>query len=108
MYRHSYAEILDEAPSEARMRERMASAQATDIVQAAEAKGAGSRAAVEAIFFLSSLCSLLLEALASDENGLARELRASVISVCLWVLPEAQRLRQEMKGSFGAIIEVDT
>lgn len=90
------------------MRERMAFDHAIELLQAAEAKGAGSREAVEAIFFLTRLWNLLLEDLASDKNGLPRELRASLISIGLWVLREAQRLRQEMKGSFGALIEVNT
>jgi|SRR5690606_32004299 Flagellar biosynthesis regulator FlaF len=108
MYRHSYAEILDEAASEGRERERMAFDHAIELMQAAEAKGADSREAVEAIFFLNRLWSLLIEDLANDENGLPQELRASLISIGLWVLREAQRLRQEMAGSFAALIEVNS
>ncbi|APF38455.1 Flagellar biosynthesis regulator FlaF [Chelatococcus sambhunathii] len=108
MYRHSYAEILDDAASEGRARERMAFDHAIELMQAAEAKGVDSREAVEAIFFLNRLWSLLIEDLASDENGLPKELRASLISIGLWVLREAQRLRQEMAGSFAALIEVNS
>ncbi len=106
MHRLAYAEILAETPSRARERERAAIGRAVELLQAAEGRGPRSREAVEALLFLRRLWWLLIEDLANPENDLPGALRADLISIGLWVLREADRLRLEQSAGFADLIAV--
>lgn len=108
MYQFSYAEVAEESFSTARDREREALDHALQLMQEAEQKGAGSREAVEAIYRVRSLWAVLVEDLASPENVLPEELRASLISIGLWVMREAENIRLGRTKSFAAMIEITT
>lgn len=102
----AYAETLEERPSLTRERERAAIERAIELLRRAEAKGGGSREAVEAVVYLNRLWSVLIEDLASPENDLPHALRADLISIGLWVMREADRIRLAQSTEFSAIIEV--
>ena len=65
-----------------------------------------SRESVEAIYFVTRLWNILMEDLASPENGLPQELRANLISIGIWVLKEAERLRSEESDNFSGLVQV--
>jgi flagellar protein FlaF len=106
MYRFSYAEVLDEAPNEARHRERKAIEHSIELLAAAEAKGARSREAIEALLFTRRLWTLFLEDLARPENQLPPALKGDLISIGIWVLNEADKIRLERSKNFKGVIEV--
>lgn len=106
MYHLRYAEVLDDASSEARAHEREALERAIGLLRAAEQQGRRSREAVEALLFVTRLWSVLLEDLASPENSLPEELRASLISIGIWVLKEAERIHREESDDFKGLIEI--
>ena len=62
--------------------------------------------AIEAIHFLNRVWSSLIEDLGSPENALPGELRANLISIGLWLLREAEDLRQGRSDNFDGLIEV--
>lgn len=108
MYQFSYAEIAQDSFSTAREREREALGRSIEAMQRAEAAGPRSREAVEAVFLTRSLWAILVEDLAEPENQLPEDLRASLISIGLWIMREAEAIRLGKVKSFKGLIEVTT
>lgn len=106
MYRHGYAEILDESGPAARSVERQAFERALTLLRTAEPEGARSRAGVEAVHFVQRLWTLLMEDLASHQNDLPEELRAGLISTGIWVLRENDAIRRGDSDDFAGVIEM--
>ena len=106
MYQFAYAEIQTDSVADARDRERQVLTRSIDLLHAAREQGVGSRAAVEAIHFLKRVWATLLEDLSSEENALPRELRANLISIGLWLLREAEEVRQGRSDNFEGLIEI--
>ncbi len=106
MHRAIYTEILEDAPVEARDRERQAVERSIELLNAARKNGAGSKQAVEALHYLDRLWSLLLDDLANAENRLPKELRASLISIGIWILREIEELRSQRARSFNGLIDI--
>ncbi len=106
MQRSLYAEILEDAPADARDREREAIEHSIGLLNIAKKSGAGTREAIEALHYLDRLWSLLLDDLAHAENRLPKEIRASLISIGIWILREIDELRNERSQSFNGLIDV--
>ena len=106
MYQFSYNEILEDSGQDSRRREREAFDQVIGLLATAQEKGAGSREAVEAIYALRKLWTLLMEDLASNENSLPDELRANLISIGIWMLKEAAAVGNAL--DFDAMIAINT
>lgn len=106
MYKFYYNEVLDESPKTARENERTALERSIDLLQQAERVGAGSREAVEAIFFVRRLWGIFIEDLAKPENGLPEKLRADLVSIGLWVMRETEEIRQGRSKNFTGLIDV--
>lgn len=106
MHRALYTEILDDAPADAREREHQAIERSIELLNTAKKSGVGSRQAVEALYYLDRLWSLLLDDLANAENRLPKELRASLISIGIWILREIEELRNQRTQSFKGLIDI--
>jgi len=106
MYKFYYNEVLDESPKDAREHERTALERSIALLIAAEKSGAQSREAVEAIYFVRKLWGIFIEDLAKAENGLPPKLRADLVSVGLWVMREAEEIRQGRSKNFQGLIDV--
>lgn len=106
MYQFSYSEIQEESGADAREREREALDRAIELMERAENAGIHSQATAEAIYATRTLWSILVEDLASPENSLSEDLRASLISIGLWVMREAEAIRLGRTKSFRGIIDV--
>jgi flagellar protein FlaF len=106
MYRFSYAEVLEDTPLTARQRERAAIEHSIKLLRDAEEKGAKSREAIEAIYFIRRLWAIFIEDLAKPENELPKKLRADLISVGLWIMRESEEVRQDRSENFNGLIEV--
>ncbi|NJM36012.1 MAG: flagellar biosynthesis regulator FlaF [Rhodomicrobium sp.] len=106
MYRFSYAEVLEDTPQTSRERELQALQHSIDLLQAAQEKGAASREAIEAIYFLRKLWTFFIEDLGKPGNDLPKQLRADLISIGLWLIRESDRVRQRESDNFKGLIEV--
>jgi flagellar protein FlaF len=106
MYQFSYADIQTDSVADAKDRERQLLTRSIDLLIAARAVGSDSMEAIEAIHFLNRVWSSLIEDLGSPENALPKELRANLISIGLWLLREAEDLRQGRSDNFDGLIEV--
>ncbi len=106
MYQFSYADIQTDSVADARDRERQLLSRSIDLLGAAAKKGASSLEAVEAIHFTNRVWTSLLEDLGNPENALPKDLRANLISIGLWLLREADAVRQGRSDNFEGLIEV--
>lgn len=106
MFQLRYAEIEDDSVSDARDRERTLIQRSIDLLGAANDQGRDSFAASEAILFVVRLWSSFLEDLADDANELPEELRANLISIGIWILKEAEAIRQQQSENFDGLIEI--
>lgn len=108
MYHFSYGEIVDDAASGARERERLALDRSIELLKSADEQGPQSRAALEALLYVKRLWSLLLEDLAGPGNDLPPKLRADLISIGLWVMKEAERVREEPSRNLRGLIDISS
>jgi flagellar biosynthesis activator protein FlaF len=106
MSNYHYAETLSEGPEDAREVERAAIQRSINLLKIAREKGASSREAIDALYYLDRLWSLLLDDLADAENRLPKQLRASLISIGIWILREIENIRNKKSIDFDGLIEV--
>ncbi|MBX9864274.1 MAG: flagellar biosynthesis regulator FlaF [Hyphomicrobium sp.] len=106
MYKFYYDEVLDDSPKVARENERTALEKSIELLQSAQQRGAQSREAVEAIYFVRRLWGIFIEDLAKPENGLPDKLRADLVSVGLWMMRETEEIRQGRSSNFAGLIDV--
>lgn len=106
MYQSLYSEMVADTTANIRENERLAFERSISLLKAAQTEGRGSRQSVEALLFTNRLWSLLLEDLAGDGNGLPDSLKASLISIGIWILRRTEDIRQGKTDDFTALIEV--
>lgn len=106
MYQFSYADIQTDSVADAKDRERQLLSRSIDMLVAARAVGSDSMEAIEALHFMNRVWTSFMEDLGSQENALPRELRANLISIGLWLLREAEDVRQGRSDNFDGLIEV--
>jgi flagellar protein FlaF len=62
---------------------------------------------VQSLLYVRRLWTIFIEDLAHPENGLPEQLRADIISIGLWVVKEADRLREERSNDVMQLIEIN-
>lgn len=106
MYQFSYADIQTDSVADARDRERQLLTRSIELLTKAMEAGPRSPQANEALHFVNRIWTAFLEDLGSEDNALPEELRANLISIGLWLLREAEAVRQGRSQNFEGIIEV--
>ena len=106
MYQFSYADIQTDSVADAKDRERQLLTRSIDLLTSAAASGRDSQEAVEALHFTNRVWTTFVEDLGSADNALPKELRANLISIGLWLLREAEDIRQGRADNFEGLIEV--
>ena len=107
MYQFPYADVLADDMAEARRNERAAFDRVIDMLEIAEKRGAGTQEEVEALFYLRKFWMILMDDLANTGNGLPDALRAGLISIGMWVLKEADAVRNGMQPSLADLIDIN-
>ncbi|MFN3890898.1 MAG: flagellar biosynthesis regulator FlaF [Beijerinckiaceae bacterium] len=108
MHQFAYSDILEDSAFEARRREREAFDRIIDLLTRANERGPGSRVAAEALYHLRQMWTIFIEDLGSDENSLPKPLRASLISIGIWIMKEAEELRMGNRDSFDTLVAINT
>ena len=106
MYQFSYADIQTDSVADAKDRERQLLTRSIDMLAAAHAEGPQSMQAIEALHFMNRVWASFVEDLGNVDNALPKELRANLISIGLWLLREAEDVRQGRSDNFEGLIEV--
>ncbi|MFM8747617.1 MAG: flagellar biosynthesis regulator FlaF [Aestuariivirga sp.] len=106
MYESTYIAMLEDTTEQIRDNERRAFDTAISKLRLAQQAGRGTRESVDALLFVNRLWTILLEDLADQGNGLPDSLKASLISIGIWMLRRAEDIRQGRVDDFSALIEV--
>ena len=106
MIQVSYAEIESDSLVDSRERELQLLEQSIALMERAVADGPQSMAAVEAMHFTVRIWTHLMNDLAGPENELPDDLRASLISIGIWILREADSVRRGESEGIGEILEI--
>lgn len=107
MYQRIYEEVVDESYASARHREKALLEKGVALLSNAREHGPKTTESFEATHFLRTLWSTLLFDLSNDENKLPVELRASLISVGLWVLRELDGIDTGASENFDGLIQIN-
>ena len=107
MNQYSYAELVEEDPHHARRREKQAFDHAIGLITAAKEQGLHSLECDNALFFMDEFWSILMDDLAHSDSDLPESLRASLISIGIWVLKETDKVRHGHVAGFDALIEIN-
>ncbi len=107
MYHQRYAQIAEESAQSSRARENQALEKAISKLFAAKSKGPLSPEAFEATDFVRRLWSVFISDLSSDDNRLPEELRASLISIGMWVRREADLIDRGQSANFDGLIDIN-
>lgn len=106
MYQFSYADIQTDSVADAKDRERQLLTRSIDLLLTASKAGVDSHESIEAIHFMNRVWTSFVEDLGNPDNALPKELRANLISIGLWLLREAEEVRQGRSDNFEGLIEV--
>lgn len=101
-----YSEIEQDSQIDAKERERILLDRSIDLLSRAIEEGPKSMVAIEAVHFTTRLWTFLLEDLADPANGLSEELRASLISIGIWIVRECEAIRQEASTNLTGVRDI--
>lgn len=107
MYRSLYKEVAADDPREARRAESAAFDHVIAGLETASGTTPGSDASSVALDNVDRLWAALLGDLAHPDNALPDALRARLISIGLWMMREAARLRAPASVDFAGLIAVN-
>jgi flagellar protein FlaF len=108
MYHFTYGEIVEDAGVGSRERERLALDKSIELLREANKNGGNNKAVLEALIYVRRLWSILLEDLAQPGNDLPVKLRADLISIGVWIMKEADRVRDGETQSLKGLIDVSS
>ncbi len=106
MYQLQYADIEEDAIVDAKTREREILQRSVNLLIAARDERPNGRQIVEATHFVHRVWTAFLNDLANPDNQLPNELRASLISIGIWVLKENDQIRVGDSEDFDGVIEI--
>ena len=106
MYQHSYAEVIEDDQHDARRIEAQALDRVVALLRHADTLPPSSLEGVRALHVTRELWMFFMTELASPENALPDALRASLISIGIWVLKEADAIRLERSTNYGGIADI--
>ena len=107
MYKFAYAEILDEAGTAGRDRERMAFDQAIDMVLQAKSGVPDAPDMRSALLAMQKLWRFFIADLADSQNELPQTLRVNLASLGLWIIQEADRILVDPSRDVSLLIDVN-
>ena len=103
----AYETVVDDSSSEARGRERQALSIGIDRLERLQQGILTSEDRIESLLYVRRLWAIFIEDLSHPDNGLPDQLRADIISIGLWVVKEADRLREAKSNDVEQLIEVN-
>ncbi|MEW6645330.1 MAG: flagellar biosynthesis regulator FlaF [Pseudomonadota bacterium] len=103
----SYDAVIEDSGHEARGRERQALNHGIDLLRQLQSGELSPPEDTEALLFVRRLWTFFVQDLSSDRNGLPDKLRADLISIGLWVIKEADRIRQEKSTDVGELLGIN-
>jgi flagellar biosynthesis activator protein FlaF len=103
----AYEVVVEDSSREARARERQALSIGIDRLERLQRDLFSVEDLVQSLLYVRRLWTIFIEDLAHPENGLPENLRADIISIGLWTVKEADRLREERSSDVMQLIEIN-
>lgn len=103
----AYETVVEDSGYEARERERQALSLGIDRLERLQNERFSREDQVQSLLYVRRLWTIFIEDLAHPENGLPEQLRADIISIGLWVVKEADRLREERSNDVTQLVEIN-
>ncbi|MBR1216376.1 flagellar biosynthesis regulator FlaF [Bradyrhizobium sp. U87765 SZCCT0131] len=103
----SYDTVIEDGSREARGREREALNHGIDLLTRLGGGQLVPPQDAEALLFVRKLWTFFVQDLSSDRNGLPEKLRAELISIGLWVIGEADRVREERSTDVAQLLGIN-
>jgi flagellar biosynthesis activator protein FlaF len=103
----AYEAVAEDSGREARTRERQALSLGIDRLERLQKGFFSGEDLIESLLYVRRLWTIFIEDLAHPENGLPDKLRADIISIGLWIVKEADRLREERSNNVIQLIEIN-
>jgi flagellar protein FlaF len=104
----AYDTVVEDSGFEARGRERQALSLGIDRLERLQNEQRFSMEdQVQSLLYVRRLWTIFIEDLAHPENGLPEQLRADIISIGIWVVKEADRLREERSNDVMQLVEIN-
>ena len=106
MYRSIYQRMAEDNGANTRLSERLALERSIALLELAKLGSPDSREMIDALYCVNQLWTAFLEDLAHADNGLPDTLKASLISIGIWVLRRVEEVRLGKATDLSALIEV--
>jgi flagellar biosynthesis activator protein FlaF len=103
----AYEMVVEDSSGEARSRERQVLSAGIDRLERLQTDVFSSEELIETLLYMRRLWTVFIEDLSHPENGLPEKLRADIISIGLWVVKEADRLRDEKSNDVAQLIDIN-
>jgi flagellar protein FlaF len=103
----SYDTEIEDSGHEARVREYRALDHGIDLLRRMQGGELEPAEQTEALLYMRRLWTFFVQDLSSERNGLPETLRAQLISIGLWVIAEADRVRQEKSNDIDNLISIN-
>ena len=106
MFFQAYQEIAQDDQHSARASEHEIIGQSIDAMRACDLNPQNLLERVQTIHFVRDVWTYFLKDLATPENEMADELKASLISIGIFILKHLERMRGEQSVKFEPLIEI--
>ena len=103
----SYETTIEDSGREARSREQRALDHGVDLLRQLQGGNLKSSEENEALLYIRRLWAFFVEDLANPRNGLPEALRAELISIGLWIIKEADRIRQDEATDVDELVAIN-
>lgn len=106
MFIQAYEEITSDEQTATRSDERAVLLRTIDVMEESDRMPSDGMKRVKAIHFVREVWSYFLNDLASSENATSPELKASLISIGIFIMKHLERMRQERTLNFSPLLEI--
>jgi flagellar biosynthesis activator protein FlaF len=103
----AYEMVVEDSSGEAKAREREVLSIGIDRLERLRNDAFSIEELIESLLYVRRLWAVFIEDLSHPENGLPETLRADIISIGLWVIREADRLRDERSNDVAQLIDIN-
>lgn len=103
----SYETIIEDSGREARSREQRALDHGVDLLRRLQGGDLQPAEEAEALLYIRRLWAFFVQDLGSPRNGLPEKLRAELISIGLWIIKEADRIRQDGATDVDELVAIN-
>ncbi|KAA0078064.1 flagellar biosynthesis regulator FlaF [Tardiphaga sp. P9-11] len=103
----SYDAEIEDSGREARSREQQALNHGIALLQKIQSGVLEPSEEADALLYIRNLWTFFIQDLSSPRNGLPEQLRVQLISIGLWVIKEAERLRDAQLSDVSDLVAIN-